>query len=103
MTGLHFHGVAKLLEVLHELADAGNTVVVIEHNLEVIKTADWILDMGPEGGDGGGRIVAEGTPEDVARMKESYTGQYLKGLLGHRAGGAPKNGAGAGRKREAAE
>jgi excinuclease ABC subunit A len=94
-TGLHFHDVAKLLEVLHELADAGNTVVVIEHNLEVIKTADWILDMGPEGGDGGGRIVAEGTPEDVARVKESYTGAYLKGLLGRRAG--------AGRKREAAE
>ena len=84
-TGLHFHDVAKLLEVLHELADAGNTVVVIEHNLEVIKTADWIIDMGPEGGDGGGRIVAEGTPEDVARCKESYTGQYLRELLGRRA------------------
>jgi excinuclease ABC subunit A len=93
-TGLHFHDVAKLLEVLHELADAGNTVVVIEHNLEVIKTADWIIDMGPEGGDGGGRIVAEGTPEDVAKVKESYTGQYLKGLLGRRAGRT---------KREAAE
>ena len=83
-TGLHFHDVAKLLEVLHELADAGNTVVVIEHNLEVIKTADWVIDMGPEGGDGGGRIVAEGTPEDVAKVKESYTGQYLKELLGRR-------------------
>jgi excinuclease ABC subunit A len=83
-TGLHFHDVAKLLEVLHELADAGNTVVVIEHNLEVIKTADWILDMGPEGGDGGGRIVAEGTPEEVAKVKESYTGRYLKQLLGRR-------------------
>jgi excinuclease ABC subunit A len=83
-TGLHFHDVAKLLEVLHELADAGNTVVVIEHNLEVIKTADWIIDMGPEGGDGGGRIVAEGTPEDVAKVKESYTGRYLKDLLGRR-------------------
>jgi excinuclease ABC subunit A len=83
-TGLHFHDVAKLLEVLHELADAGNTVVVIEHNLEVIKTADWIIDMGPEGGDGGGSIVAEGTPEDVAKVKESYTGQYLKDLLGRR-------------------
>ncbi len=79
-TGLHFHDVAKLLEVLHELADAGNTVVVIEHNLEVIKTADWIIDLGPEGGDGGGRIVAAGTPEDVAKVKESYTGQYLKEL-----------------------
>jgi excinuclease ABC subunit A len=83
-TGLHFHDVAKLLEVLHELADAGNTVVVIEHNLEVIKTADWVIDMGPEGGDGGGRIVAEGTPEDVAKVKESYTGQYLRELLGRR-------------------
>ena len=80
-TGLHFHDVAKLLEVLHELADAGNTVVVIEHNLEVIKTADWIIDLGPEGGDGGGRIVAAGTPEDIARVKESYTGRYLKDLL----------------------
>jgi excinuclease ABC subunit A len=80
-TGLHFHDVAKLLEVLHELADAGNTVVVIEHNLEVIKTADWIIDLGPEGGDGGGRIVAEGTPEDVAKVKESYTGKYLRELL----------------------
>jgi excinuclease ABC subunit A len=83
-TGLHFHDVAKLLEVLHELADAGNTVVVIEHNLEVIKTADWVIDMGPQGGDGGGRIVAQGTPEDVAKVKESYTGQYLKELLGRR-------------------
>ncbi|MEQ1717802.1 MAG: excinuclease ABC subunit UvrA, partial [Hyphomicrobium sp.] len=83
-TGLHFHDVAKLLEVLHELADAGNTVVVIEHNLEVIKTADWIIDLGPEGGDGGGRIVAEGTPEDVAKVKESYTGKYLKNLLARR-------------------
>ena len=80
-TGLHFHDVAKLLDVLHELADAGNTVVVIEHNLEVIKTADWIVDLGPEGGDGGGRIVAQGTPEDVAAVKESYTGRYLKDLL----------------------
>ena len=83
-TGLHFHDVAKLLEVLHELADAGNTVVVIEHNLEVIKTADWIIDLGPEGGDGGGRIVAEGTPEDVAKVKESYTGKYLRDLLARR-------------------
>ncbi len=90
-TGLHFHDVAKLLEVLHELADAGNTVVVIEHNLEVIKTADWVIDMGPQGGDAGGQIIAEGTPEDVARVKESYTGQYLRELLGRRgrrAGGA---------------
>ena len=83
-TGLHFHDVAKLLEVLHELSDAGNTVVVIEHNLEVIKTADWVIDMGPEGGDAGGRIIAQGTPEDVARVKESYTGAYLRGVLGRR-------------------
>jgi excinuclease ABC subunit A len=94
-TGLHFHDVAKLLEVLHELADAGNTVVVIEHNLEVIKTADWIIDMGPEGGDGGGRVVAQGTPEDVAKVKESYTGQYLRELLGRRSAAV--------RKRQAAE
>ena len=80
-TGLHFHDVAKLLEVLHELADAGNTVVVIEHNLEVIKTADWIIDLGPEGGDGGGTIVAAGPPEDIVKAKESYTGQYLKPVL----------------------
>jgi excinuclease ABC subunit A len=93
-TGLHFHDVAKLLEVLHELADAGNTVAVIEHNLEVIKTADWIIDMGPEGGDGGGRILAEGTPEDVAGVKESYTGRYLRALLGRRAGGAQASRAG---------
>ncbi|HEY5046878.1 MAG TPA: excinuclease ABC subunit UvrA [Rhizomicrobium sp.] len=80
-TGLHFHDVAKLLDVLHELVESGNTVVVIEHNLEVIKTADWIIDLGPEGGDGGGEIIAEGTPEDVAKVARSYTGQYLKRLL----------------------
>jgi len=80
-TGLHFHDVKKLLEVLHELVDAGNTIVVIEHNLEVIKTADWIIDLGPEGGDGGGEIVAAGTPEDVAKTARSYTGQYLKPML----------------------
>ncbi len=80
-TGLHFHDVKKLLDVLHELVDNGNTVVVIEHNLEVIKTADWIIDLGPEGGDGGGEIVAAGTPEDVAKIPRSYTGQYLKPLL----------------------
>jgi excinuclease ABC subunit A len=80
-TGLHFHDVAKLLDVLHELVETGNTVVVIEHNLEVIKTADWIIDLGPEGGDGGGEIVAAGTPEDVAKNARSYTGQYLKSLL----------------------
>ncbi|MDQ2095242.1 excinuclease ABC subunit UvrA [Rhodalgimonas zhirmunskyi] len=80
-TGLHFEDVRKLLEVLHELVDQGNTVVVIEHNLDVIKTADWIIDIGPEGGDGGGRIVAKGTPEKIAEVGESYTGQYLKPML----------------------
>ncbi|HTO42227.1 MAG TPA: excinuclease ABC subunit UvrA [Rhizomicrobium sp.] len=84
-TGLHFHDVKKLLEVLHELVDHGNTVVVIEHNLEVIKTADWIVDLGPQGGDGGGEIVASGTPEDVAKVTGSFTGQYLKTLLKNRA------------------
>ena len=87
-TGLHFHDVAKLLEVLHELVDTGNTVVVIEHNLEVIKTADWIIDLGPEGGDKGGKVVATGTPEDVAKVKASYTGQYLQALLKKRPGKA---------------
>ena len=92
-TGLHFHDVAKLLEVLHELVDQGNTVVVIEHNLEVIKTADWILDLGPEGGDGGGELVAAGRPEDIMREPRSYTGQFLKELMERRPRG----------KREAAE
>ncbi|MEA3239850.1 MAG: excinuclease ABC subunit UvrA, partial [Candidatus Bipolaricaulota bacterium] len=80
-TGLHSADVGKLLEVLHRLVEAGNTVVVIEHNLDVIKTADWIIDMGPEGGDGGGEIIATGTPEDVAGIAESYTGEYLAGIL----------------------
>ncbi len=80
-TGLHFHDVAKLLEVLHSLVDQGNTVVVIEHNLEVIKTADWIIDLGPEGGDGGGEIVAVGTPEDIVKEPRSYTGRFLKPVL----------------------
>ena len=84
-TGLHFHDVAKLLEVLHQLVDAGNTVAVIEHNLEVIKTADWIIDLGPEGGDAGGHIVATGTPEDIAECEQSYTGQYLRPYLARRA------------------
>ncbi|MEX2277994.1 MAG: excinuclease ABC subunit UvrA [Cucumibacter sp.] len=87
-TGLHFHDVAKLLEVLHELVDTGNTVVVIEHNLEVIKTADWIIDLGPEGGDAGGEIVAAGPPEKVIAEKRSYTGRYLKALLARRPPGA---------------
>ncbi|MDE0589828.1 excinuclease ABC subunit UvrA [Halocynthiibacter sp. C4] len=81
-TGLHFEDVKKLLEVLHELVDQGNTVIVIEHNLDVIKTADHIIDIGPEGGDGGGRIVAKGTPEQVAKTEGSYTGHYLKEMLG---------------------
>jgi excinuclease ABC subunit A len=83
-TGLHFHDVAKLLEVLHELVEQGNTVVVIEHNLEVVKTADWVLDLGPEGGDGGGKIVAQGTPEEIAKSKESHTGRFLKEVLARR-------------------
>jgi excinuclease ABC subunit A len=80
-TGLHFHDIAQLLGVLGRLRDHGNTVVVIEHNLDVIKTADWIIDLGPEGGSGGGRLVAEGTPEDVAANAASFTGQYLKPIL----------------------
>jgi excinuclease ABC subunit A len=80
-TGLHFEDVDKLLGVLHRLVDAGNTVIVIEHNLDVIKTADWIVDLGPEGGDRGGRVVAEGPPERVARTAGSYTGQFLATCL----------------------
>jgi excinuclease ABC subunit A len=99
-TGLHFHDVAKLLEVLHELVETGNTVVVIEHNLEVLKTADWIIDLGPEGGDGGGEIVAAGPPEDIVREKRSYTGQFLKPVL---ARGAESAGARRRKRIEAAE
>jgi len=80
-TGLHFEDVRKLLEVLHELVDQGNSVIVIEHNLDVVKTADWIIDIGPEGGDGGGQVVATGTPEDVANVAASHTGRYLKDML----------------------
>jgi len=80
-TGLHFHDIEQLLGVLHRLRDRGNTVVVIEHNLDVIKTADWVIDLGPEGGDGGGEIIATGTPEDVAANKKSFTGEYLKPLV----------------------
>jgi excinuclease ABC subunit A len=83
-TGLHFHDVAKLLEVLHELTDQGNTVIVIEHNLEVIKTADWVIDMGPEGGTGGGQVVAQGTPEDIVHIPSSHTGRFLKEVLARR-------------------
>ncbi|MEJ6068556.1 excinuclease ABC subunit UvrA, partial [Psychrobacter sp. 16-Bac2893] len=80
-TGLHFHDIDKLLHILHALRDKGNTIVVIEHNLDVIKTADWVIDLGPEGGKGGGMIIAEGTPEEVAEVKESYTGVFLKPML----------------------
>ncbi|MDB5585124.1 MAG: uvrA [Devosia sp.] len=83
-TGLHFHDVAKLLEVLHELVDGGNTVIVIEHNLEVIKTADWVIDLGPEGGDGGGEIVGVGTPETIAENTRSHTGMFLKDVMSRR-------------------
>ena len=80
-TGLHFQDISTLLEVLHRLTDQGNTLVVIEHNLDVIKTADWIVDLGPEGGSGGGEIIAEGTPEQIAKSVESHTGRFLKNLL----------------------
>ncbi|SVD13732.1 uncharacterized protein METZ01_LOCUS366586, partial [marine metagenome] len=80
-TGLHFQDIKQLLAVLHHLRDHGNTIVVIEHNLDVIKTADWIIDLGPEGGSGGGKIIARGSPEQVARVKGSYTGAYIQGVL----------------------
>jgi len=80
-TGLHFADIQLLLDVIHKLRDAGNTIVIIEHNLDVIKTADWVIDLGPEGGDGGGEVIAEGTPEEVANNKKSYTGKYLKPYL----------------------
>ena len=82
-TGLHIADVHRLVDVLHKLVDSGNTVIVIEHNLELIKTADHIIDLGPEGGDMGGTVVAEGTPEQVAECRESFTGRYLKPLLNH--------------------
>ena len=81
-TGLHFADIDKLLQVLMKLRDAGNTLVVIEHNLEMIKCADWVIDLGPEGGEKGGQIVAEGTPEEVARSENSHTGEHLRPLLG---------------------
>jgi excinuclease ABC subunit A len=80
-TGLHFADIALLLKVLHQLRDAGNTIVIIEHNLDVIKTADWVIDMGPEGGSGGGQVVGVGTPEQLAQNPHSFTGQYLAKLL----------------------
>jgi len=97
-TGLHFEDIRKLLEVLQRLVDTGNTVLVIEHNLDVIKTADWIVDLGPEGGAGGGRIVAEGAPEDIVRVPASHTGRYLKPVLeahARRSGKEPRDGAAA--------
>ena len=81
-TGLHFADVHKLIDILHRLTEGGNSVVVIEHNLDVIKTADYIIDIGPEGGEGGGTVIAEGTPEDIARNPSSYTGAYMKKMLG---------------------
>jgi excinuclease ABC subunit A len=80
-TGLHFHDIAKLLEVLDRLVEAGNTIVIIEHNLDVIKTADYLIDLGPEGGDRGGEVIATGTPEEVAAVTRSYTGQFLRKML----------------------
>ena len=80
-TGLHFDDVKRLLEVLHRLVDKGNTVLVIEHNLDVIKSSDWVVDLGPGGGDKGGNVVAEGTPRQVAKVKQSYTGQYLADMF----------------------
>ena len=80
-TGLHFEDINHLLKVLHTFVEQGNTVIVIEHNLDVIKTADYIIDIGPEGGDNGGKIIAKGTPEEIVKVKESYTGKYLKGKL----------------------
>jgi excinuclease ABC subunit A len=81
-TGLHTHDVARLIDILSRLTDNGNTVVVIEHNLDVIKVADYVIDLGPEGGDGGGRVIAQGTPEEVAKTKDSATGEFLKKVLG---------------------
>ena len=82
-TGLHFDDVKKLLDVLHRLTDLGNSIIIIEHNMDVIRNADWLIDMGPEGGEDGGRLVAQGTPEQVARVKKSYTGQALVPYLGN--------------------
>jgi excinuclease ABC subunit A len=96
--GLHPEDVRKLLAVLHALVDRGNTVVVIEHSLDVIKTADWVIDLGPEGGPGGGRIVAAGTPEDVAAVGASHTGRFLRPLLRAPGGGRAAGGPAAGRR-----
>jgi excinuclease ABC subunit A len=80
-SGLHFDDIKQLLEVLNQLVEQGNTVIVIEHNLDVVKSADWVIDMGPEGGDGGGQMIAQGTPEDVAKVAASHTGRYLRKVL----------------------
>ncbi|MEK7067694.1 MAG: hypothetical protein AAB956_01720, partial [Patescibacteria group bacterium] len=80
-TGLHFHDIKRLLDILHKLADKGNTVLIIEHNLDVIKSVDYIIDLGPEGGERGGEIVAQGTPQEVTKNKNSWTGKYLKNVL----------------------
>jgi excinuclease ABC subunit A len=90
-TGLHFEDIKKLLGVLQRLTDAGNSVIVIENNLDVIKTADWLIDLGPEGGERGGRVIAEGTPEEVAEVEGSYTGQFLKHVLGRKSTEKPKS------------
>jgi len=82
-TGLHFADVERLLNVLNKLVEGGNTVITIEHNLDVVKCVDWVIDLGPDGGEGGGQLLAEGTPEEIAKVKKSYTGQYLKKLLGN--------------------
>jgi excinuclease ABC subunit A len=100
-TGLHFSDVKKLLEVLERLVDNGNTVLVIEHNLDVIKRADWIIDLGPEGGAAGGEIIAEGTPEQVAQTAKSYTGQHVKPLLDRARKGRSSSAAGGGGGRSA--
>ena len=88
-TGLHFHDIAQLLEVLYKLRDQGNTIVIIEHNLDVIKTADWIIDLGPEGGAAGGELIAVGTPEQIAAVPRSYTGRALQSVLPRLASGRP--------------
>ena len=102
-TGLHFEDVRKLMEVIQELTDSGNTVVIIEHNLDVIKQADWLIDLGPEGGDGGGKIVASGTPEDVAKVKASHTGRFLAPLLAKKSAGGASAATKPARKKSAAK
>jgi excinuclease ABC subunit A len=102
-TGLHFDDVRKLLDVLHRLTDLGNTVIIIEHNLDVIRNADWIVDLGPEGGEEGGRIIAQGTPEQVSRVKKSYTGQALVEYFNGSSKSAAKNGSAKGASKNGAE